>query len=52
MGIVYTARDPDLGRKVALKLLRPDPTIAASRDAHTRMLREAQAMAQLSHSNT
>jgi serine/threonine-protein kinase len=51
MGIVYTARDPDLGRKVALKLLRPDPGMDASRDAHTRLLREAQAMAQLSHPN-
>jgi serine/threonine-protein kinase len=51
MGIVYTARDPDLGRKVALKLLRPDAAASGSRDASARLLREAQAMAQLSHPN-
>ena len=51
MGIVYLARDPDLGRKVALKLLRPDPSAATSQDAPARLLREAQSMARLSHPN-
>jgi serine/threonine protein kinase len=47
MGTVYAARDPELERDVALKVMtsrRP-----ASRDAQARMLREAQAMAKLSH---
>jgi eukaryotic-like serine/threonine-protein kinase len=51
MGIVYTARDPDLGRKVAVKVLRSDPGAASSQGARLRLQREAQAMAQLSHPN-
>lgn len=47
MGIVYSAFDPDLDRKVAIKVLRKtrDPA------ARARLLREAQAMAKLSHPN-
>ena len=47
MGVVYAAYDPELDRKVALKLVRPD----ASRDGdgHTRLLSEARAMARISH---
>jgi hypothetical protein len=47
MGVVYAARDPQLDRTVAIKL------VAASADARAkdRMLREAKAMAQLSHRN-
>src|SRR5882762_4960591 len=52
MGVVYAARDPKLHRKVALKMLRAggadDATQAKMR---TRLLREARAMAQLSHPN-
>jgi tetratricopeptide (TPR) repeat protein/predicted Ser/Thr protein kinase len=47
MGIVYAAFDEKLERKVAIKLLRsPD-----SKDAKLRLVREAQAMARLSHPN-
>jgi tRNA A-37 threonylcarbamoyl transferase component Bud32 len=50
MGAVYAAQDPDLARRVAVKLLRAD---ALSEDARqkmrVRLLREAQAMARLSH---
>ncbi|HEX7842576.1 MAG TPA: serine/threonine-protein kinase [Kofleriaceae bacterium] len=48
MGVVFAAYDPQLGRKVALKLLRPG-LAGSSKDARTRLRREAQAIAQLSH---
>jgi serine/threonine protein kinase/predicted negative regulator of RcsB-dependent stress response len=48
MGVVLTAFDPQLDRKVALKLLRGD---AQSHAARTRMQREAQALARLGHPN-
>ncbi len=49
MGVVYAAFDPDLDRRVALKLVQPRRS--NSSDAITRMLREAQALARLSHPN-
>ncbi len=48
MGVVYAAYDPDLDRKVALKLLLPSLRGGMSQQ---RLLREAQAMARLSHPN-
>ena len=48
MGIVWAARDPDLQRSVAIKLLQCDD---ASPDARQRLLREARAMARLKHPN-
>ena len=50
MGEVWAARDPELDREVALKLLRVRPE-AINRDATARMRREAQAMARLNHPN-
>jgi serine/threonine protein kinase len=50
MGVVFAAYDPQLDRKVALKLLRAGITYN-TKDARTRLRREAQAIAQLSHPN-
>jgi predicted Ser/Thr protein kinase len=49
MGVVYSAWDPDLDRRVALKVLRPE--LSAEPSSRARLLREARAMAQLSHPN-
>ena len=52
MGNVYAAYDPELDRRVALKVLRADLLTSEQREeAHQRLLREAQATARLSHPN-
>jgi hypothetical protein len=50
MGMVYEAADPELHRRIAIKLLHPGVSgdVEATRN---RMLREARAMAQLAHPN-
>src|SRR6202171_6754429 len=52
MGVVYAAREAELRRTAALKMLRPgvgdDPP---RRELKDRLLREARAMARLSHRN-
>jgi len=50
MGVVYLARDPELNREIALKLLR-GRTRARTGGSRVWLLREAQALAQLSHPN-
>jgi eukaryotic-like serine/threonine-protein kinase len=50
MGLVYSAYDPDLDRKVALKVLRPHAE-AGAESRRQRVLAEARAMARLSHPN-
>ena len=47
MGVVLAAYDSRLDRRVALKLLHPDES--DDRANHARLLREAQALAKLSH---
>jgi tetratricopeptide (TPR) repeat protein/predicted Ser/Thr protein kinase len=50
MGVVFAAYDPELDRKVAIKLLRPRP--GGDRDAaRARLQREAQVLAKLNHEN-
>ncbi len=52
MGEVYAAWDPTLDRKVALKLMRAELEEGAlGVELRDRLLREAQAMAQLAHPN-
>ena len=50
MGVVYAAYDPELDRKIALKFLRSGPQAYSDR-RRSRLLREAQAMARLTHPN-
>jgi eukaryotic-like serine/threonine-protein kinase len=52
IGAVYAARDPELHRMVALKVLRTGAAAhAPAVDLRARLLREARAMARLSHPN-
>jgi len=47
MGTVFAGQDPELNRKVALKVLKGAPTP----EGQARLVREARALAQLSHPN-
>ena len=49
-GVVYAAYDPDLDRRLAVKVLASDPGGEQSR-GRARLLREARALAALSHPN-
>ncbi len=51
MGVVYKAYDPKMDRRVALKLLHVESGDGKGARARERLLREAQALAQLSHPN-
>jgi serine/threonine protein kinase len=52
MGVVYTAHDPELDRRVAVKILRAEPADKAiGEDARQRMEREARAVKRLAHPN-
>jgi hypothetical protein len=51
MGVVYSAHDPDLDRKVAIKVLHAGLAAQDATEGPQRLLREAQAMAKLSHPN-
>src|SRR5690606_5375208 len=47
MGTVYAAHDPELDRKVAIKVVRGDPGSAP--EAQARLVREARVLARLNH---
>ncbi len=49
MGVVYAARDSQLARRVALKLLRP--VVVEDEEARRRLVQEALTLARLSHQN-
>ncbi len=50
MGVVYLAFDPELDRRVAVKILQTTATDSGS-EGPARLVREAQVMAKLSHPN-
>jgi len=49
MGFVYAAHDPELDRRVALKVLHPDHR--RDERVHDRLIKEARALARLDHPN-
>jgi predicted Ser/Thr protein kinase len=49
MGVVYLARDPVIGREVALKTLNVSPDAEEAEEFRQRFLREAQAAGRLNH---
>jgi len=51
MGVVYVAWDPDLNRRIAIKILKPSQDGEDIESAKKRLLREAQAMARIEHGN-
>jgi tetratricopeptide (TPR) repeat protein len=51
MGIVYSAFDPELDRKVAIKVLQGESADGSSGRDQAWLLREAQALARLQHPN-
>jgi formylglycine-generating enzyme required for sulfatase activity/tRNA A-37 threonylcarbamoyl transferase component Bud32 len=54
MGVVYAAYDQELDRKIAIKILRPQARHGGKDDKgnrHERLIREAKAIAKLSHPN-
>jgi hypothetical protein len=52
MGVVYVAYDPELDRKIALKIVQASPGVLPNElGGLSRLLREAQAMARVSHPN-
>jgi len=51
MGVVYAAYDPELDRKIAIKLLSPSVPQGDSSSEGQRLQREARALARLSHPN-
>jgi tetratricopeptide (TPR) repeat protein/tRNA A-37 threonylcarbamoyl transferase component Bud32 len=51
MGEVYAAYDPELDRKIAIKLLRVGRDRDTASEGRIRLMREAQAIAKLSHPN-
>ncbi|MDC0667945.1 serine/threonine-protein kinase [Nannocystis radixulma] len=51
MGVVYAAYDPELDRKVAIKLMYAEDSGAGPRRGQALLLREARALAKLSHPN-
>jgi tetratricopeptide (TPR) repeat protein len=51
MGVVYSAYDPELDRKVAIKLLMTRGKVGTAEEERAWVLREAQALARLAHPN-